>query len=290
MKMLAGNQNKIILLGSRKQIRYYERLNLGDVRIECHSPDIRYYPFIPLWLSVLVQIPLLIGMQRNDKKSARIYAGKYQADMIISDNRYGFYCSDVPSILVTHQVWPLFPFFKTVLHRWFEKRIYPRFAEIWVPDHRDEQKKLSGILSGARNLPNIRYIGLLSVYAYVSHEHVPAERYDECWLLSGPENEQKRFFYELFRNHHVVAGNAGKRIAVCGTVPLNIKQNNIRYYPCPEPPVVKMLLMSSEKVYARIGYTTLMDAHVLGIMHKMHFSPTPGQTEQEYLFERHRKK
>lgn len=287
MKILAGNQNKIILLGSPKQIRYYEQLNLGDVRIICHSPDIQYYSFIPLWLSVLIQMPLLFKMYRDDKKTARFYARKFGADLIISDNRYGFYSPDVPSILITHQVWPLFPFFRRGLHRWLEKKIYPRFTEIRVPDHESENRRLSGMLSDARHLPNLRYIGWLSVYAYMSVENVPKEKYDEYWLLSGPSNEQKRFFNELLKKHLALPENREKRIVVCGTVPINVRQNNIRFYLSPSPGVIKMLLLESEKVFARIGYTTLMDARVLNIMHKMHFSPTPGQTEQEYLYQRH---
>jgi len=287
LKMLARNQNKIILLGSPRQIRYYEQLNLGDVRIVCPSPDIQYYPGIPLWLSVLIQTPLLIKMYKDDKKMARFYTQKFGADLIISDNRYGFYSPDVPSFLITHQVWPLFPFFiRRVLYLWLEKKNYPKFTEIWVPDHEAENKRLSGMLSDVRQLTNLRYIGWLSVYNFISHENVPKEKYDECWLLSGPANEQKRFFKELLKKHLASPEKSEKRIVVCGTITVNVKQNNIRFYQSPSPCVIKMLLSESQKVFARIGYTTLMDAQVLNIMHKMHFSPTPGQTEQEYLFQR----
>lgn len=286
LKILSENQNKIILLGNRKQILYYEQLNLGNERIICKSPDIRYYRGIPLWLSVVIQIPFLIRMSINDCKLVRFYVRKFNVDLVISDNRYGFYSNVVPSFLVTHQVWPLFPFFRRGLHRWFEKKIYSKFTEIWVPDVEVESNRLSGCLSDARSLPNIRYIGWLSVYRFVSLENIQKEKYDECWLLNGPANEQKRYYGELLKTRLTSAENLRKRIVVCGTVPLKIRHKNLTFYFSPSPYVIKMLLLESEKIFSRIGYTTLMDAAALNIMHKMHFSPTPGQTEQEYLFKR----
>lgn len=287
MKILSGNQNKLIFLGNKKQIQYYEQLIPGHKGIIIPSPEIQYYTGIPLWISILLQMPLLIGMSRSDYNLARYYARKFNADLIISDNRYGFYCPDVPSFMITHQVWPLFPFLRKSLHRWLEKKIYPRFTEIWVPDHEAENKRLSGMLSGARQISNIRFIGWLSIYPFISNENIPTEKYDECWLLSGPTNEQKRFFNDLLKKHLASYENSEKRIVVCGTVPLRLCRKNITFYCSPSPSVIKMLLLESKKIFSRIGYTTLMDAHMLNIMHKMEFTPTPGQSEQEYLYQKH---
>jgi hypothetical protein len=290
LKILSNNQNKLILLGSKQQIQYYERLNLGDVRIICKTPDIEYYRGFPLWLSVVLQLPSLFKMSNSDKKLAAFYAGKFSADLIVSDNRYGFYSSNIPSFLITHQVWPLFPFFRRMLHAWLEKKIYTRFKEIWVPDHEIESRRLSGALSETRNLANLRYIGWLSIYMHEDEEIVPKEKYDELWLLNGPANEQKKFFNEQMNRHSALPEHTEKRIVVCGTVPVEVKHQNITFHLSPSPGVIKMLLLESGKIYARIGYTTLMDAVCLDVLHKIYFSPTPGQAEQEYLFQHNKQR
>ena len=45
---------------------------------------------------------------------------------------------------------------------------------------------------------------------------------------------------------------------------------------------LKSLILNSEKIICRSGYSTLMDLHVLNAKNLI-LIPTPGQTEQEYL-------
>ena len=42
-------------------------------------------------------------------------------------------------------------------------------------------------------------------------------------------------------------------------------------------------LLNCRTIIARSGYTTIMDLHALGLLHKAELIPTPGQSEQEYL-------
>jgi hypothetical protein len=44
------------------------------------------------------------------------------------------------------------------------------------------------------------------------------------------------------------------------------------------------LLQQADKIIVRSGYSTIMDLAVLGLLHKAEFHPTPGQSEQEYLY------
>ena len=41
---------------------------------------------------------------------------------------------------------------------------------------------------------------------------------------------------------------------------------------------------NAHKIIARSGYSTIMDLEALGVLHKAEFYPTPGQSEQEYLY------
>ena len=50
----------------------------------------------------------------------------------------------------------------------------------------------------------------------------------------------------------------------------------------PSKEVLKKLILSSQTIICRSGYSTLMDMHVLG-KNELILIPTPGQTEQEYL-------
>jgi hypothetical protein len=44
------------------------------------------------------------------------------------------------------------------------------------------------------------------------------------------------------------------------------------------------LLQRADKIIVRSGYSTIMDLAVLGLLNKAEFHPTPGQSEQEYLY------
>ena len=43
------------------------------------------------------------------------------------------------------------------------------------------------------------------------------------------------------------------------------------------------VLRSAKHIIARSGYSTIMDLHALGVLHKAELHPTPGQPEQTYL-------
>jgi predicted glycosyltransferase len=46
-------------------------------------------------------------------------------------------------------------------------------------------------------------------------------------------------------------------------------------------------LKNADKIFARSGYSTIMDLFTLNCLSKAVFFPTPGQTEQIYLSEIH---
>jgi hypothetical protein len=49
-------------------------------------------------------------------------------------------------------------------------------------------------------------------------------------------------------------------------------------------------MQQAEHIIARSGYSTIMDLETLGLMHKAELHPTPGQSEQEYLADYHKKR
>ena len=55
-------------------------------------------------------------IQEENENLAHIVRN-YQIDGVISDNRYGLYHEEVPSVLITHQLFIQAPFFKRLLKR-----------------------------------------------------------------------------------------------------------------------------------------------------------------------------
>lgn len=57
-----------------------------------------------------MQIPKIIAAIKNEKKMVSIWCKKYKIDLIISDNRYGFFNEKIKSVFITHQLQIAAPF------------------------------------------------------------------------------------------------------------------------------------------------------------------------------------
>jgi len=157
-----------------------------------------------------------------------------------------------------------------------------------VPDYKDEENCLSGALShGKKHFhKNVKYIGPLSRLedAKVSFEK---NKYDLLILLSGPEPHRSILEEALLKKFK----NSGKKIAlVRGAIGQKAVSNkDIEIYDLPKKEELKKLILSSDKIICRSGYSTLMDLHFLS-RHNLILIPTPGQSEQIYLAEYWKKK
>jgi hypothetical protein len=68
-----------------------------------------------------------------------------------------------------------------------------------------------------------------------------------------------------------------------------IQKGNITIIPSISDAELVSAVAEAQKIIARSGYSTIMDLEAMGVLHKAEFHPTPGQSEQEYLAEWHRK-
>lgn len=194
-----------------------------------------------------------------------------------------------------------------------------RFGEIWLVDSPDFPG-LSGDLAHPARLPqNSQYIGLLSQFRNEKvelHDVTPLLRRraggeagdaaDEApltflkaihsaqisgnstpksglvILLSGPEPQRGILSQKLWEQvkefpEISVVFIEGKADAP----PRAPISPNLRWFAQLDAAALAPLLQSARYVISRSGYSTLMDAAVLGL--KLILIPTPGQTEQEYL-------
>ncbi|MDE1190788.1 MAG: glycosyltransferase [Arachidicoccus sp.] len=228
---------------------------------------------------ILMQIPKIIAAIKNEKKMVSIWCKKYKIDLIISDNRYGFFNEKIKSVFITHQLQIAAPFLflERIIQR-LNYRYINCFSECWVPDFEGENN-LAGKLSHPEKMPAVpvKYIGAKSRLIKKESE----KKYDFLILLSGPEPQRT-----ILENKFLQIKNQFKeKVLLVRGLPneqgeLTSTNNFIIKNYC-DTDELSELIAASEFVIARSGYSTVMDLYCL--KKKAIFIPTPGQTEQEYL-------
>lgn len=213
-------------------------------------------------------------------------------DLIISDNRFGFYARDVRSIYITHQLYPILPSRLSMLQplaRALHARIYKRYDEVWVPDYANSVANLSGRLShGGSCDQQVRYIGPISRFMNVSTDALPktnrtVEGYSAVAVLSGLEPQRSMFEEDVLKRF---ANTEQTLLLVQGKVGVprtKICRGNITIVPNIGDDELVEVFRHVDTIIARSGYSTIMDLDALGVLHKAELYPTPGQSEQEYL-------
>ncbi|MFL5745945.1 MAG: glycosyltransferase [Niastella sp.] len=230
---------------------------------------------------IILQTPKILIRINNEKSWLNIFLKSQHVDCIISDNRYGLYTSNIPSIFITHQLYIKTGLGKVAdrLVQWLNYRRINRFSNCWVPD-RKGTKTLAGRLSNPVTLPNIpvQYIGGLSRLKACSATTNPIQL---LVILSGPEPQRSIFENLLLKE---LEQQPGKTVLVRGLPgegeAVQVK-NNITIYNHAPAGLLNKLMCNAELVISRSGYTTVMDLLKLG--KKSILVPTPGQAEQEYV-------
>ncbi len=235
-------------------------------------------------------IPTLVRFSFADSYYLRQVLSRESFDLVISDNRFGLFSKDVHSVYITHQLYPILPKRLRIFQpfaRALHARIYKRYAEVWVPDYADVDGCLSGDLShGGRNDGFVKYIGPLSRFSSYVEEKGGTKKgvnYSIVVLLSGLEPQRTIFEQEILERYSnseetvlLIRGKIGDPNTV-------VRRNNITIVPKISDDDLVTAVRNAKKVISRSGYSTIMDLHVLGVLHKAEFYPTPGQSEQEYL-------
>lgn len=240
------------------------------------------YPFVfrgnGSWtLDIMRNVLSLNAFLSEEKKRVKQLVDKFNPDLIISDQRFGFRSEKVKSIIVSHQVnLPIskLNFAGKILNR----RMLNRFDEIWIPDNKVE--RLSGCLSNGANSKSY-FIGTCSRFHHDSiDKYLPREKsYKYLGIVSGP-SPYSRLFLELLVQKFSSLEESCAIITPVG-VDSSIDKRNIKFYFRPDHEVFLKTLLKSDTVVSRSGYSTLMDINETG--NKAIFIPTKGQSEQMYL-------
>ncbi len=265
LRQLKKQQNRLIFAGNQAQCQFIKAefpeiglAELGGYEICLDSKKSTYWQLIQQGFKFKKAI-------KNEKKWLANFVSENKVDLIISDNRYGFYHPKIKSILITHQLNLQIPYFRRMVNRNL-RRMIEKFDVCWVPD--TENRWLSGELSKAKLKIPIVYIGILNRFQKLQ---LPID-FDYLVILSGPEPEKTNFKQEILKQLSVTPSS----VCIVGA--------QVTGYHCrPNPTTTELaeLIAKSDTVISRAGYTTLME--MVDLNKKAILIPTNGQYEQMYL-------
>lgn len=233
-----------------------------------------------LW-SMARQFPAMMASVRVEAATFDRIRTDLDLDAVISDQRFGIRSGDLPSVIVTHQIFPFTPFAQGLM-RTLNRSYLSRFDRCWIVD-RAQAPGLAGDLAHGRSMPgNARYIGTMSRMRPAGH----ARRCRIAAVISGPEPQ--RTLLETILVDHLRAID-GDHLLVLGQPGIGTERRvkNIRIVPHLDAGALEQAMCSAELIVSRSGYSTLMDLMAIG--RPALIIPTPGQPEQEYLAELHQR-
>lgn len=234
-------------------------------------------------LKMALQFPLMKKHAFIANRKLNAIIKEKEIDIVISDNRYELNSKKVYCVLLTHQInIHIIGFQKlfTLFINWQLNTYFKKFDELWIPDF-ESQPWLSGKLSHGKKIriSNYSFIGPLSRFTNIA-QHPHKTTYDVLVILSGPEPQRSIFEHNLEMQ---LSKMDLKVVFLLGKPELSQKEskgNILKISHLPDDKFAKLIL-STDLIICRPGYSTIMDLAVFG--KTAFFVPTPGQTEQEYL-------
>jgi hypothetical protein len=247
-----------------------------------------YSRHFPQYLHLLFKIPQLLWQIFSEHHRIKKIISDNSIDILISDNRFGLWNSNLTTVYVTHQTLIPLPhllrFLEPVgvaLHR----QIIKKYSFCYIPDLPGEMN-LSGRLShGFKQTANTRYVGILSRFSE-SEDNLKRNTLRSDYntiILSGPEPQRgilrEKLLYLLKSIDTPAIVFEGKPEKSGETTGMG----NITFYGHLPGRRMRDLIEGSRNIITRSGYTTVME--LVSLKRSALLIPTPGQTEQEYLAE-----
>jgi hypothetical protein len=299
---LRNRGHEVIFGVDRSIIPVIEKDLPGIKIIELSGVRIRYSAVVPQFISIFLQLPRIVAAAFREHSALKSLAFELKPDIIISDNRFGFFHKDIFSVFVTHQLRIPFPKGMRFLEpaaAWLNRKIIGNYDLCLVPDYPGNEN-LSGRLSHQLKLPeNVFYMGPLSRFsgasagrAFMSDTDLGETNMGEstinlsypywCLILSGPEPQRSLLFEKVTEALPDI-----RLVVLCGSPAPRCRKNpeNITFITDPDTATMEKIITGSSLVISRAGYSSIMELVSLGKGGVI--IPTPGQTEQEYLGQYH---
>jgi UDP:flavonoid glycosyltransferase YjiC (YdhE family) len=210
-------------------------------------------------------------------------------DLLLSDNRFGFYSKKARSIYMTHQCRIAFPPLLSCLEgigiRW-HRSVMKHFDQVWIPDL-EQGPGYAGMLSHVDGIPvPAKFVGPLSRFSELisgtgTATETGMQDLNVLAVVSGVEPARSQFENSL---KEVLAQVPGNHAVILGKPAAGQKswtEGNICFYNHLKTEEFAHMVGRARWVISRGGYSTVMDMAVLGA--QCIFVPTPGQYEQVAL-------
>ncbi|HSB93475.1 MAG TPA: glycosyltransferase family protein [Flavitalea sp.] len=220
---------------------------------------------------------ILTAIKRENRNLGQILHD-FSVDLVIADNRYGFYHPSVYSILITHQL-SIKSGLGSITDRYIREKLSSytqRFNETWIPDN-DKAPVLAGSLSSPHKIAdNQFYIGPLS---RLQHCVEPSQKHILV-VLSGPEPQRSILERAILQS----CNNVEEQIVLVrgSSKPLTLEsRHGLVVHDFADTALLNQLICEAGIIISRSGYTSVMD--ILKLKKRWIVIATPGQAEQEYL-------
>ena len=123
--VIAGDGDSLTLL--KTEFPSLEYCHLSDVQINYPKKGSYYLHF-------LLKFPQLLAQMKKEHDDLRMIIETHNIDAVISDNRYGLFSDNIPTVLITHQLRPQLGFLSPLISRYI-KRLVLQFDHCWIPDY-----------------------------------------------------------------------------------------------------------------------------------------------------------
>ncbi len=260
------------------------RGELGDRCRFVEVPDIpkplsRWSPVF--YVKMSLSMPKVFWTFWHEHRVTRQLHREHRFDRIVSDTRYGVFLNEVPSYLIVHSLRQIIPGRPRPLEWLVERSQMAMFAgarTVLVPDA--EEDGLAGDL--CHNLAcrwdgRLEYLGILS-----SVRNLGSERDVDYFVsVSGAEPQRTIFEQIVLSQVHDLPGRAVVALGRPDTTASVSDDGRVRIHSFLDRRQQEEMLNRARLVVSRSGYTTLMELAEVGS--RALFTPTHGQSEQEYL-------
>lgn len=271
-------KNELILASDGAAFDWLEKEYPDLETIKLPELKMRYSNVLGASGGVLLRLGHFIRSINKDYLALAKISATQKFDLIISDNRYGFYSENVKSILITHQL-QIDSSFSSLLELPLRNFI-EKFDEVWIPD--EEDHRYSGKLSipAYRLKTPLNYIGLLSRF---SDDKTKEKNLKISLVASGLEPFRSQLINYFYHNFSLL--DLPTCIVGGGMIDKANSSDRIEMYNTLSSSELEDIIDRSEYVVCRSGYSSIMDLLAKG--QKAVLIPTPGQPEQLYLAKKH---
>lgn len=288
IRRLLADGHQVVLGGDGESLTLLRKHFPALAVLPLASLELRYGSGNRQVLAMLRALPRIIRSARRDHALLNNYLRYEQIDEVISDNRFGLWSAKTHCVYMTHQLLVALPrpwqWLEPVVARW-HRRVIAHYDECWIPDESvcaNGGQGLAGRLSHPGQLPaNAKYIGVLSRFA--GRAFTADKTYRVVAVLSGLEPQRTLLEQDILQ---ACENSDDTVLIVRGKIhepPTIVKHGKVTIAPWLDDDHLASYLLGAERIICRSGYSSVMDLYALGVMQKVEWRPTPGQTEQEYL-------